>query len=39
MMYMPPGLEYGEGHVISPSGENPPEYRDPRVPAQRKFRK
>jgi hypothetical protein len=39
MMCLPPGLEYGERHVISPTGENPPEYRDLEVGAQRKTRK
>jgi len=39
MMYLPPGLEYGERHVISPTGVNPPEYRDRAAPSQRTFRK
>jgi hypothetical protein len=39
MMCLPPGLEYGERHVISPTGENPPEYTDLEGPAQRKTRK
>ncbi len=39
MMCLPPDLEYGECQMISATGENPPEYRDPGAPAQRTFRK
>ena len=39
MMFPPPGREYGLRHVVSPTGENPPEYRDLLLPSQRKIRK